>query len=184
MHFNRRKPANSPKGAAQMRVYSSFFQTLHDETAPVGSLGRGTHYSVFRATVFHDELAKPLTRAKFFDFAVTWDEDHDERILLPIERLYRSGELASFTMFGERKGMLFCEVAPRFNGVRLPAAERAVAAACEDVGGDHWTSHISFGQSRGGGIIDDDERKVALYLDTINMLWKLGLKEVVEREPE
>ncbi|MGF6727496.1 hypothetical protein P3T43_006888 [Paraburkholderia sp. GAS41] len=30
--------------------YCPFFQTLHDETRPVGNLGRGTHYSVLRAT--------------------------------------------------------------------------------------------------------------------------------------
>jgi hypothetical protein len=164
-----------------MRTYSPFFQTLHDEIAPVGSLGRGTHYSVFRATAFHDEFAKPLEAAKFLDFAVIWDEDHDERVLLPIERLYRSGDLSSFIMFGERKGMFFCRVAPRFNGVRLPAAEKAVAAACENVGGDHWTGHISFVE-RGGGIINDDERSVELYLNTIKMLWTLGLKDIVEPE--
>jgi hypothetical protein len=167
-----------------MRVYSPFFQTLHDETAPVGSLGRGTHYSVFRATGFHDEFAKPLEAARFLDFAVIWDEDHDERVLLPIERLYRSGDLSSFIMFGERKGMFFCQVAPRFNGVRLPVAEKAVAAACVDVGGDYWTSHISFGQHNAGGfIINADDRSVGLYLDTIKMLWKLGLKDIVEPEP-
>lgn len=166
-----------------MRKYSHFFQTLHDETDPVGSLGRGTHYSVFRATVFHDEFAKPLEAAKFLDFAVIWDEDHDERVLLPIDRLYRSGDLSSFIMFGERKGMFFCNVAPRFNGVRLPVAERAVAAACDNVDGDHWPINISFGQPGGGGIISASERSVELYLDTINMLWNLGLKDIVEPEP-
>jgi hypothetical protein len=165
-----------------MRTYSPFFQTLHDETAPVGSLGRGTHYSVFRATVFHDEFAKPLEAAKFLDFSVIWDEDHDERVLLPIERLYRSGDLSSFIMFAERKGMFFCPVAPRFIGLRLPSAEKAVAAACESVGGDHWTSHIVFGGRAPSGIIDDDERRVELYLNTIKMLWQLGLKEIVEPE--
>lgn len=165
-----------------MRTYSPFFQTLHDETGPVGSLGRGTHYSVFRAIVFHDEFAKPLEAAKFLDFAVIWDEDHDERVLLPIERLYRSGDLSSFIMFGERKGMFFCRVAPLFNGVRLPEAEEAVAAACVDVGGDHWTGHISFGARAGGGIINADERSVDLYLNTVRMLWKLGQKEIVEPE--
>lgn len=166
-----------------MRTYSPFFQTLYDEIAPVGSLGRGTHYSVFRATVFHDEFAEPLDTAKFLDFAVIWDEDHDERVLLPIERLYRSGDLSSFIMFGERKAMFFCNVAGRFNGVRLPAAKGAVAAACENVSGDSWTGHISFGERAGaGGIIDDGERSVELYLNTINMLWKLGLKDIVEPE--
>ena len=168
-----------------MRTYSPFFQTVHDEIAPVGSLGRGTHYSVFRATVFHDEFAEPLETAKFLDFAVIWDEDHDERVLLPIERLYRSGDLSSFIMFGERKAMFFCNVAGRFNGLRLPAAKAAVAVACKDVSGDHWTGHLSFDEfSRGRDIIADDERRVELYLNTINMLWQLGLKNIVEPETE
>jgi hypothetical protein len=168
-----------------MRTYSPFFQTLHDETSPIGSLGRGTHYSVLRATVFHDELGVPLSRAKFFDFAVIWDEDHDGRVLLPIERLYRSGDLSSFIMFGERKGMLFCQVAGRFNGERLPEAKEALEAACTDIGGDYWSSHISFGQRGGGGIIDDSERDVELYLNTVKMLWKLGVKEIKEpKTPE
>jgi hypothetical protein len=172
-----------PKGAAHMRKYSHFFQTLHDEEGPVGSLGRGTHYSVLRATVFHDAFARRLPRGAFLDFAIIWDEDHDDRVIQPIERLYRSGNLSSFTVFGERKGMLFCEVAPNFNGERLPAAEEAVAAVCENVGGDDWTGHISFGQRAGHGIVDADEHSAKLYLDTINMLWKLGLKDIVEPKP-
>jgi hypothetical protein len=167
-----------------MRAYSPFFQTLYDETAPVGSLGRGTHYSVLRATVFHDALAEPLKEARFLDFAVVWDEDHDERVLLPIERLYRSGDLSSFIIYGERKGTLFCCAAPRLNGVHLPAAEGAVALACRDVGGDQWSGHISFSERGGGGIINDDERSVGLYLDTIKMLWRLGLKEIEPKKPQ
>jgi hypothetical protein len=173
------------RSSARMRTYSPFFQTLYDETAPVGSLGRGTHYSVCRATVFHDEHQRRLVNgAQFVDFAVIWDEDHDERVFQPIERLYRSGDLPSFIMFGERKAMFFCNVAGRFSGERLPAAKAAVAAACENVSGDHWTSHISFERS-GVRIIDADERSVDLYLKTINMLWKLGLKNIVEpKQPE
>ena len=164
-----------------MRAYSPFFQTLYDETAPVGSLG--THYSILRATVFHDEFAKPLEKAKFLDFAIIWDEDHDDRVIVPIERLYRTGDLSSFIIFGERKGMLFCHVAGRFNGLRLPSAQAAVAAACTNIVGDYWTNEISFaGMDRGRGIISADERSVGLYLETIKMLWRPGLKEIIEPE--
>ena len=78
-----------------MRTYSPFFQTLYDEQAPVGHLGRGTHYSVLRAAVFHDELGEILPEnrykgphAKFHDFAVIWDEDHDKRVIEVIEQIY------------------------------------------------------------------------------------------------
>ena len=71
-----------------MHKYSAFFETLHDERTPTGKLGRGTHYSVLRAVVFSDSMGKPLTAAQFADFAIIWDEDHDERVIEPIEKFY------------------------------------------------------------------------------------------------
>ena len=70
-----------------MQAYSDFFQTLHDETSPTGYLGRGTHCSVLRAVVFHDPMGKPLPEGQFTDFAVIWDEDHDTRVIEPIEEI-------------------------------------------------------------------------------------------------
>lgn len=60
---------------------SCFFHTLHDEPGRVGSLGRGTHYSVLRAVIWEPE-------PRFHDFAVIWDEDHDTRIIGVLEQLY------------------------------------------------------------------------------------------------
>lgn len=166
-----------------MRVYSHFFQTLHDETAPVGSLGRGTHYSVLRATVFHDEHARRLPEAAFLDFAVVWDEDHDDRVLLPIERLYRSGNLPSFIMFGERKGGLSGVVSPKLHppqyASRVAAAKEALQNASRAVDNDYWPSDVVAVNSP-GGLISADESSVMLYLSTIKMLWNLGLKKIVE----
>jgi hypothetical protein len=87
-----------------MQKYSDFFKTLHDESSPTGYLGQGTHYSVLRAVVFHDPMGRRLSEGHFADFAVIWDEDHDVRVLEPIEEIYRRGLLSSFLMFGERKG--------------------------------------------------------------------------------
>jgi len=87
-----------------MQAYSDFFKTLHDETSRTGYLGRGTHYSVLRAVVFHDTMGRPLSEGQFADFAVIWDEDHDTRVMEPIEEIYRRGLLSSFQMFGEHKG--------------------------------------------------------------------------------
>jgi Bacterial RNA polymerase, alpha chain C terminal domain len=87
-----------------MQTYSDFFKTLHDEQKPTGYLGRGAHYSVLRAVVFHDPLGKPLPQGQFADFAVIWDEDHDVRVMEPIEEIYWRGLLSSFIMFGEHKG--------------------------------------------------------------------------------
>ena len=89
-----------------------FFQTLHDETRPVGNLGRGTHYSVLRAPVWHDEFMNRLERCAFLDFAIIWDEDHDDRVIDAIMVLYISGMLAPVRYIGERKGTLSVLLAP------------------------------------------------------------------------
>jgi hypothetical protein len=44
-----------------METYSPFFQTVYDEQSPTGHLGTGTHASILRAIVFHDENLVPLT---------------------------------------------------------------------------------------------------------------------------
>lgn len=86
--------------------YSPFFQALHDETQPVGHLGRGTHYSVLRVPIWHDERLKPLPQGDLLDFAIIWDEDHDTRVIEPIEEMYFAGLLAPVRFVGERKGTL------------------------------------------------------------------------------
>lgn len=89
-----------------MMSYSPFFQTLHDEIQPVGRLGRGTHYSVLRVPIWQDEWLNPMPQALFLDFAIIWDEDHDERVIEVVEALYLSGLLAPVRFIGERKGSL------------------------------------------------------------------------------
>src|SRR5262245_36988079 len=83
-----------------MQTYSDFFKTLHDERSPTGYLGRGTHCSILRAVVFHDEHETPLPSGEFTDFAVIWDEDHDVRVIESIEKIYRLGLLPCFLMLG------------------------------------------------------------------------------------
>src|SRR3984893_6026972 len=108
-----------------MQTYSDFFKTLHDETSPTGYLGRGTHYSVLRAVVFHDPMGKPLPEGQFADFAVIWDEDHDTRVIEPIEEIYRRGLLSSFLMFGEHKGL--------FTAILSNEVDRALLRAVAEV---------------------------------------------------
>ena len=169
-----------------MHTYSPFFQTLHDEVYPLGSfLGRNTHYSILRATVFHDEHGRPLADgAQFADFAVIWDGSHDERVIQPIERLFRSGDLSSFIMFGAREGGFYGVLAPV---LEMAASENRVLAAqtaksCQSVNGDWWQSHL-VELDRPGGIILAEVGNVVQYLDTIDMLWRLGLKTIIEPKP-
>jgi Bacterial RNA polymerase, alpha chain C terminal domain len=117
-----------------MQVYSDFFKTLHDETRPTGYLGRGTHYSVLRAVVFHDPFGKALPEGRFADFAVIWDEDHDARVMEPIQEIYRKGLLSSFMMFGERKGCFTAILSRMLSpAVREEAIRRIFSKTVDDL---------------------------------------------------
>ena len=72
----------------------------------MGDFGRGTHYSVLRVPIWQDEWLSPLPQGALLDFAVIWDEDHDERVMQVIEELYFSGLLGPVRFVGERKGSL------------------------------------------------------------------------------
>jgi hypothetical protein len=257
-----------------MQAYSHFFKTLHDETSPTGYLGRGTHYSVLRAVVFHDPMGSPLPEGHFTDFAVIWDGDHDTRVMEPIEEIYRRGMLSSFLMFGESKGSFTAilseevelsvetisfdpvfltnvrefdlsersanclkndnivyvgDLVQKTDGeiLRMPNMGRrsldevkgqltqlglhlgmevpgwppenienlsknearaaflrgTVEAICQSLG-DPWRSEVAALDSERNPIIHDDDDRVKLYLETLKMLWKLGVAEGKPLTPE
>lgn len=165
--------------------YSKLFTCLYDEPGPVGSLGRGTHYSVFRAVEWLDVTRRPLTLPQIHDFAVIWDEDHDERVIDAIERIYMAGLLSPIQFIGERKGGLTAIVAARFyfSGTETDTAtyRSAIEAITQDLP-DSWPAEIGcFDRAPSNphqncyeGIINDSEHRVALYLANINSLWQLG----------
>lgn len=160
-----------------MRKYSDFFQTLHDEQGPTGYLGRGTHYSILRAVVFHDASGAQLPKAQFADFAVIWDEDHDQRVIERIEKVLRSGLLSRFLMFGERQGMFTAVLA---NQIRDRSELSALQEMIERItqhpdDGDAWPARVVNGVES-SSIIQADPEKVILYLSAIEMLWQLGVK--------
>lgn len=169
-----------------MRTYSDFFKTLHDEQSPTGYLGRGTHYSVLRAVVFHDANGKHLPRAQFADFAVIWDEDHDDRVIEPIEKIYRCGLLSRFLVFGERKGGFTAVLANDIHEeTQLSALEAGLNTVTEHLdNGDTWSTHVVSLESAGGSIIDAAAEKANLYLRSLAMLWELGVKAPsIEEKP-
>lgn len=162
-----------------MRQYSPFFQTLHDEEQPVGHLGRGTHYSVLRCVTWHSQYLEPLRKAAFHDFAIIWDEDHDERIIPVIEGLYFQGLLAPALFVGERKGSLTLLTEDSFVKNLSQSSFEAYAASVDETAQppdeDYWPTHIhSFTQPE-GHIINDSEERVALYLNNLRQLWLLGI---------
>ena len=157
--------------------YSPFFQTLHDETRPVGQLGRGTHYSVLRVPIWHDEWLNPLHQGVLLDFAVIWDEDHDERVIDVIEGLYFGGLLAPVRFIGERKGSLSVLVEAKTVEAWDRAALKAYREAVSDVGQsqeDPWPATVDVVLGSKHSIIHAPAEHVSLYLRNIELLWQLG----------
>lgn len=168
--------------------YSTLFSCLYDEPAPVGKLGRGTHYSIFRSVEWLDVVRRPLAVPQVHDFAVIWDEDHDERVIDAVEGLYMAGLLSPIQFIGERKGFLTVIVAAKFYYSGTEADTQAYVNAVEAIGqslDDAWTTEVGMfdrapgnpHQNNPGGIIADQGRRVQTYLENIDGLWRLGTKD-------
>jgi len=165
-----------------MQTYSSFFQTLHDETKPTGSLGRGTHYSVLRAITWHGPDRRPLKKAHYLDFAIIWDEDHDIRVINAIELIYKRGWLSSAVFVGERKAA-FTYLMPEDIYASTPDSDRQkfeleIDTLMQSLENDPWNGYIGTISSDDSQIINDKPEKVQLYLRSIEMLWQLGVKHI------
>jgi hypothetical protein len=177
----------------QTPVYSKLYSCLYDEPAPVGQLGRGTHYSVFRCAEWLDVVRKPLPTPEVHDFAIIWDEDHDARVIRVVEAIYMAGLMSPVQFIGDRKGTVTVIVAARFyySGTeheltdytrRLNEISGSSAAS-----GDSWPAQTgmfdrssgSSHQNKFGGLIDAEEHRVLTYLRNIDSLWNLGTKPYV-----
>jgi hypothetical protein len=171
--------------------YSTLFSCLYDEPQPIGSIGRGTHFSVFRSVEWRDVDLKQLAKPQIHDFAVIWDEDHDTRVISVIESIYMAGLLAPVQFIGERKGTLSIVLASRYyygssggvGGVGFANLANEIAGDVEE---DPWSLDIgSFDrrdtsargdQTKLPSIIQDRDEVVFTYLKNINNLWDLGTK--------
>jgi hypothetical protein len=163
-----------------------FFKTLHEETRPVGSFGRGAHYSVMRAPIWQDKWLKPMPNGAMLDFAIIWDEDHDERVLEVIEQLYFAGLLAPVRFIGERKGSLSVLIDAEAERLWKAAALKHYHEAVNRISNgqdDPWpaqvasvASHINSHGTFAPLIIHEDCSKVATYLRHIDLLWSVGIK--------
>lgn len=179
---------------ANVRQYSNLFTCLYDEPAPIGALGRGTHYSVFRSVEWLDVTRCQLPIPQIHDFAVIWDEDHDERVIEAVERIYMSGLLSPVQFIGERKGCLTAVVAARFyfigSEAETEAYRRAIEAIVQGLD-DPWPAEIgSFDRSPGSphqtfpeGLIQDNDHRVSVYMANIDSLWELGNKPYLPAAP-
>ncbi len=164
-----------------MNKYSEFFKTLHDDVAPTGYLGRGSHYSVLRSVVWHNSLQYPLPKAAYLDSAVIWDEDHDTRVIEAVELLYFSGLLTPAVFVGERKGsftvVVSDETLEEFGERKFSQYQQAVEEITQSLD-DPWAAEVTSISSDHHIIINDRTDKISQYLQTINMLWQLGIKPI------
>jgi hypothetical protein len=149
-----------------MKKYSEFFTSVYDESKPVGYLGRGSHYSILRAILWNPN-------PKFHDFAVIWDEDHDERVIWVIEQLYVNRLLEPVVAIGERKGgitvLTRSDVSDEY--------EEAVFRISESVPSDSFNSHVETFSEATNMIINDSIGRVRAYLSGIDALWRLGTQD-------
>ena len=169
-------------------VYSTLLSCLHDETAPVGNLGRGTHYSIFRSAEWMDVSRQPLALPEVHDFAVIWDEDHDTRVIPVVEAMYMDGLLSPVQFVGERKGSLTVIVASRFcfdSRTNIETYTKQLQQSCDHSNdGDYWPVEVGvFDRTPGSpdknefhGLIMADEHRVLTYLRNLDSLWSLGTK--------
>lgn len=175
-------------------VYSTLISCLYDEPEPVGKLGRGTHYSIFRSVEWLDVVREPLAIPQVHDFAVIWDEDHDTRVIDVIEAIYMAGLLSPIQFIGERKGTLTVIVAAKFYFAHSEASLDAYIRQLNEISGkpnhgDTWPTEVGmFDRSPGivhqtelHGLISADEHRVITYLRNIDSLWSLGTKPFVPR---
>jgi len=183
-----------------MSTKPDYFGTIgciHDEQEPIGNLGRGTHYSVFRAPTWHTEGGKLSHTGALHDFAVIWDEDHDERIIKVLEKLYFEGLMHPFLFAGERKGSITMVLSAQFAASKDPAALagflQLVTSVIDQVVDaefqDYWNSTFGVfpdtedplpGAIEGDYLrmlINDRADSVATYLNNIHNLWCLGHKK-------
>lgn len=176
----------------QTHQYSTLLSCIYDEQQPIGNLGRGTHYSIFRTAEWLDVNRTPINLPQLHDFSVIWDEDHDERIINVIENIYMAGLLSPVQFIGERKGTLTVIVAAKFYFGGFPDinnyANQLQKICDQSTGGDYWPVETGMfdrspsfppdnpHQTDVCGLINDSKHRVVTYLRNIDSLWDLGTK--------
>jgi hypothetical protein len=170
------------------RVYSHLFSCLYDEPDPVGHLGRGTHYSVFRSVQWRNPWGTPTKKPGLHDFAVLWDEDHDTRVIRSIEEMYMADLMAPVLFIGERKGGLTVLVDAKFWFAGETGGLKAYSTAVFNLAqnachGDCWSAEVGFidpnpdfPEWNTQCIVHAEDERVLTYLRNIQSLWSLGHK--------
>lgn len=156
-----------------MKRYSHLFSTLHDEDTPVGNFAYGAHYSILRAVIWDVD---PKALPTYHDFAILWDEDHDDRVIWTVEQLYIRRMLPSVLAIGERKGSVTAIVVPG-----TPRSfEKKLEEITQENPGDSWCADVgTLEEPNGLGC----PSRATDYLRGIDALWHLGAHPVVPPPP-
>ncbi|MDY7566841.1 hypothetical protein QN400_07210 [Pseudomonas sp. RTC3] len=157
--------------------YSKYFHTEYDETAPIGKIGRGAHYSVLSALQARDEHLNVLDTPKIQRIGLIWDEDHDTRIIEVLEDALVSGILSPVKFIGERKGGVTIIVDEDNPQAKTPEFHRKWESICSSVDGDFWSFNIKTIVTDTGYIIHTSNQLIRTYLTNINNLWSIGLHD-------
>lgn len=172
-----------------MNYNSPLFHTCYNETHPIGRFGYGTHYSVLSAVQWMDKYKKQLQLPCIQNFAIIWDEDHDERIIDVIERAYMSTMLAPLLFIGERKASLTAIVNNEFRELTQndqTSYIRAWQDICNKVyensrHSDSWVFELRTMDDPELKIIAEPRDKVVTYLQNIKNLWNIGLNTYIHK---
>ena len=165
-----------------MPSYSPYFKTVYDEQAPVGNLGRGTHYSILSAVQWKSPLYANHAKPQIHTFALLWDEDHDERVINVLEVAYMANLMPAVKYVGERKGSLMVvfdsSIKALGNTVLSPRFKEGFRICQAGYADDVWHFEYGFDDNPAlTGIVNDKSEKVNLYMANIANLWPLGQAE-------
>jgi addiction module HigA family antidote len=167
-------------------AYSDLFACLYDQNSPIGSFGRGAHYSVFRSVQWRDADGDPMDSVRVHDFAVIWDEDHDRRIINVVTALQMSGLLWPVLFIGERKGAITLVIDPVADLQRYqPHWEDSVRDVIANViYDDDWRVEVGRWHHSDMArvdecvetMVDDDHIDVWHFLGAVAALWQIGCR--------
>lgn len=172
--------------------YSAHLHCIYDEAAPMGRIGRGTHYSIVQALSWRSSKGELRKEATSQNIAIIWDEDHDTRVIPCVEALLMAGLLHAISIIGERKGGLTI-VFNSMSAAHLSEAQKrayrdeitkVINEVVQSKYEDYWS--ITFGEmtetpslkSTGQQVfhqllIHDDLKKVDTYVRNIDHLWNI-----------
>lgn len=139
-----------------MKTYSLIFSTIAEPEISYGDI------TILRSLLWYANY--PM----FYDFAIIWDEDHDERIIWIAEQLWLRGLLEHIVALGEHKAVLTIIVKEKQSD-EFEKSVIKVASKLPD--NDAFSVNIE--------ILGDDENDGDYTHDLAigaNLLWRLGKK--------